>query len=183
MPYETDTVSERYAQALFEVALAQGRLEQVTADVHALRDLYEGVPELRALFRDVTVPRPVRRQVLTLLGEGAEPLTRRFLERVEANSRLPLLTAIADRFTAMVFEHANLIRAVVTSARPFGPEQSTEIRQRLGRRFGKTVIVRHRQDAGLVAGFVVRAGDVVIDCSVKGHLERLKERLLGAEAP
>lgn len=180
MPYETDTVSERYARALFELALAAGRLEQVTADIHALRDLYEGVPELRALFRNVTVPRPVRGQVLTLLGAGGEPLTRRFLERVEANNRLPLLTAIADCFTAMVFDHANLIRAVVTSARPLLPEQADEIRQRLGKRLGKTVIVRQRQDPDLIAGFVVRAGDVVIDCSVKGHLERLKERLLSA---
>jgi len=139
------------------------------------------VPELATLFRSVTVPRHVRRQVIALLGAAdAEPLTRRFLELIEANDRLPLLTAIADRYTAMVFEHLNLVRAVVTSARPLAPEQMTEIRRRLMRRLGKTVILRNRPDPNLIAGFVVKVGDDVIDCSVKGHLERLRDRLLSA---
>jgi F-type H+-transporting ATPase subunit delta len=87
------------------------------------------------------------------------------------------LPAILELFQNMRREAEGEIRAEVRSAYSLDEKTESAIAQALERKFGKRVSVASRVDEDLMGGLVIQAGDLVIDGSVKGGLEQLRNRL------
>ena len=71
------------------------------------------------------------------------------------------------------------MRARVRSAAPLSDAQRAALRERLGRRLGKTVLLDTAVDPSLLGGFVAEVGSRLLDMSLRGQLRRLRERLAG----
>jgi len=100
-----------------------------------------------------------------------------FLKLLLENRRVPVLTEIADHFEALRAEVENSVDAVVTSASPLNAEQKQEITASLKERLGREVKLTTEIDENLIGGAVIRAGDVVIDGSLRARLEGLANAL------
>jgi F-type H+-transporting ATPase subunit delta len=74
-------------------------------------------------------------------------------------------------------EAEGTIEAELISALGVSEEQKTKIAASLSRRLGREVSLRVTEDPSLIGGAVLRAGDMVVDASLKGHLQKLATSL------
>src|SRR5690606_28414487 len=103
----------------------------------------------------------------------------RFLALLADNGRLALLPEIAGLYEELRAEAERVVKARVTSAAELPAGELDKLKEALRRRFGRDVEVETAVDPALIGGAVIDAGDVVIDGSLRGKLERLQGALAG----
>ena len=168
------TVARPYARAAFAVAREAGALPGwVAALGFAARAAAE--PQAAVLLDN---PKLTRADVVALLSpDGAQAAFHNLLGLLFDNRRLPLLPEIAGLFDELRFEAERVVRAKVTSAATLADAELETIKAALRKRFGREVEVETAIDESLIGGALIDAGDVVIDGSVRGKLERLQSAL------
>jgi len=93
------------------------------------------------------------------------------------NNRLSLIAAIAEIFETYKAEDEGSIDVDVTTAFAFTKESKQIFNTTLEKAFGKKINMKIAVDSSLIGGVLVRAGDQVIDGSVRGQLQQLAQRL------
>jgi F-type H+-transporting ATPase subunit delta len=173
-------VARRYARALHALASEGRRAEAVADELAAFEQLLATDRELRdALLRPWVKAATKRAIVLGVAARlNVSPLTRNFLALVAQRRRLDVLGEILVAYRARVDEAAGRVRARVRSAAPLPAAERAALRERLGRRLGKTVLLDTEVDPNLLGGFVADVGSRVLDMSVAGQLSALRERIL-----
>ena len=168
------TLARPYARAAFSVARDAGALPAWSAALgFAARVAAE--PQAAALLGN---PKLTRADVVALLSpDGAQDAFRNLLGLLFDNRRLALLPEVAGLFDELRFEAERVVRAKVTSAAALADGELETIKAALRKRFGREVEVEAAIDASLIGGALIDAGDVVIDGSIKGKLERLQSAL------
>lgn len=173
-------VARRYARALHALAGEARRAEAVTDELAAFHQLLSTDRELRDALLRPWVKAATKRAIVLEVADrlGLSPLTRNFLALVAQRRRLDALGEILTAYRARVDEAAGRIRARVRSAAPLSDGERAGLRERLGRRLGKTVLLDTEVDPNLLGGFVAEVGSRVLDMSVAGQLSALRERIL-----
>ncbi len=168
------TLARPYARAAFGVARdADGFAPWSQALGFAARVAAD--PRVAGLLGD---PRLDDAEAVALLApEGAAQPVRDFLALLAANRRLALLPEIAGLYEELRAEAERVVKARVTSAAELPAGELDTLKAALRKRFGREVEVETAVDASLIGGAVIDAGDVVIDGSLKGKLERLQAAL------
>jgi F-type H+-transporting ATPase subunit delta len=100
-----------------------------------------------------------------------------FVRVLAENHRLLLLPEIAAHYEAFRSEVENTIDVDVVSAVALNSAQAEKLKAALAKRLKRSVRMQNSVDPGLLGGAVVRAGDLVIDGSLKGRLQRLATEL------
>ena len=177
---EQATIARPYARAAFEHAHAAGQLAK-WGDVLARASAVLADERVAALVGNprVRVPELVD-FVLDLAGAGADEQARNFVRLLAENRRLALLPGISEQFDALRAEVEHTVDVTVTSALPLTDEQGEKLRAALAKRLGRTVRLQAQVDPALIGGAVVRAGDFVVDGSLRGRVERLANTMAGA---
>jgi F-type H+-transporting ATPase subunit delta len=117
-------------------------------------------------------------ELLTGIAGGAGGVEgRNFLRAMAQNRRLALLPEIAAQFERLRAAVENIIDVEIVAAREIAAPQQKRLTEALRRRLGREVRMHTRIDESLIGGAVVRAGDLVIDGSLKGRLVRLASAL------
>ncbi len=181
---DNNTIARPYAQAVFDVAHGDGELDSwstsldIAGQLLGNRDLVEylGTPD----FSDAQ-----RFEFLTsLFGkagssklDGSDKKGSNFLKILLENDRVPVLPEIAGHFDDLKAKVENTVDAVVTSAAPLSEAQQQTIAASLKERLGRDVNITIEIDENLIGGAVIRAGDVVIDGSLRARLEGLSNAL------
>jgi F-type H+-transporting ATPase subunit delta len=102
---------------------------------------------------------------------------RNFLRALAENRRLALLPYVHEQFEALRADVEGVVDVEVIAAREIAPPQRKKLESALAKRLGREVRMHTRIDGSLIGGAIVRAGDLVIDGSLKGRLERLGSAL------
>jgi F-type H+-transporting ATPase subunit delta len=173
-------VARRYARALHALASEARRAEPVADELAAFDQLLSTERELReALLRPWVKATTKRAIVLEVANQlGLSPLARNFLALVAQRRRLDILGAILVAYRTRLDEAAGRIRARIRSAAALSDAERGALRERLGRRLGKTVLLDTEVDPGLLGGFVAEVGSRVLDMSIAGQLAALRERII-----
>lgn len=168
-----------YAQGLFDAAVGHEAADAVRADVESLRQLIGQYPEFAELLADPRVGDAELEKVIRRTFEGkVHPYTLNFLLVLNQRFRLGQLAAILEDYVALDDRQRLHRREVeVVSAVPLDGSLLEQIRCSIQAWGGFEPIVRTRQDPDLLGGLVIRIGDQQIDASVRGQLERLRDRL------
>ncbi|HHJ11944.1 MAG TPA: F0F1 ATP synthase subunit delta [Chromatiales bacterium] len=175
---EKTTVARPYAEAAFAVARADGDLARWSEMLEALAAI-AAEPVMREAIANPEVDRAALVEVMQeLAGSVLTDKGRRFLRVVADNGRLALLPEIAQLYAAQRAEAERKVQAEVVSAFPLDDAQRQALVAALKRRLGREVSLDVRVDESLIGGAIVRAGDLVIDGSVTGQLERLAHTLM-----
>lgn len=126
-------------------------------------------------------PNATSRQLVDLIfgvaGEGLSEHLQNLVRLLAANKRLVVLPDIARLFAQMKTIYDGLRHIEITSAYPVSDAERDELATRLKGHFGADVDLSVADDPNLIGGIKVRAGDIVIDGSVRGKLERLSNDL------
>jgi len=174
------TLSRPYARAAFENAHAAGQLapwgEMLDKAAAVLSD-----DRVAALVGNPHVQRAeLVGFVLELCGAAGDEKARNFVQLLADNGRLLLLPQIAAQYAALRADVENTVDVTVTSALPLTAEQGAKLSDALTRRLRRTVRLNTTVDPSLIGGAVVRAGDFVVDGSLRGRIERLGNTMAGA---
>jgi F-type H+-transporting ATPase subunit delta len=168
-----------YAEALFEAARERDDLEEVQSDlgefVKALRDS----EELRLFFYGGQIPERQKRRALDGLTEGMQASTTNFLKVLVDNGREEILEEVLARYEELVKEHLGRIEVEVTTAVEISEEQREKLKERLLDALeGREIILETNVNPDLVGGAVFRYGGRMMDGSIRGRLESLREGML-----
>jgi F-type H+-transporting ATPase subunit delta len=174
----TSTIARPYARAAFETArdakdLAgwQAQLEFVAAVV--------ADPAMQAAIGSPKASADAISAVITEAGKGRLSAgVQNLVVLLARRKRLAVLPELVQQFVALKREAERKVEVELTSAVALGAGQRSAIQQALEQRLGRTVELKEAVDASLIGGAVVRAGDLVIDASVRGRLERLGDALI-----
>jgi F-type H+-transporting ATPase subunit delta len=170
---ERITIARPYARAAFETAQAN---KQSAAWSRALTTAAAGVadPAVQALLGSPKLPKAALVQIfIELAGSELGENGSNFLRLLAENRRLGLLPEIAQAFEALRAEAERTVEASVVSASPLDDKAREVLARALKKRLDREVTLKCEIDPRLIGGAVIRAGDLVIDGSVRSKLERL----------
>jgi len=100
-----------------------------------------------------------------------------FLKLLVSNNRLSLVPSIATLFEAYKADDEGYVDAEVTTAYPFSEEAKSRLAETLEKKLGKKVHLNVTEDQSLIGGVLIRAGDQVIDGSIRGQLQHMQKAL------
>lgn len=168
------TLARPYARAAFALS-SEASTPAAWSQALAFASRVAADPQASALLAH---PQLAQSDAVTLLAmDEADATFVRFLETLAESRRLPLLPEITGLFEELRAEADQVVKATVTAASELPASELESIRVALKRRFGREVEIRTAIDESLIGGAVIAAGDVVIDGSLKGKLERLQSTL------
>ena len=174
---ELTTLARPYAKAAFEHAQAQQQL----ASWSAMLGLAAAVSQDDTMQRVLKAPRLTSTEKATtfidVCGDKFDAQARNFISVVAENGRLDLLPEIAAQFELYKAEQEKSVDVEVTSAFALSTEQQDKLAKVLSARLSREVRLHVTEDAALIGGVVIRAGDLVIDGSVRGKIAKLAEAL------
>ena len=177
---ELATLARPYANAVFALARDNQALA-LWARRLALLGAAADEERVRTLLHSPEVPAEQKAfHLADLCGDEVDECGRKFLQVLARNGRLPLLGEISRRFDELQAAEERNLDVQVRSTYPLTDAQAERLKDALQAKFGKAVRLTSEVDAKLLGGAVVRAGDTVIDGSVRGRLDKLAESLVGA---
>jgi F-type H+-transporting ATPase subunit delta len=175
------TMAVRYARALVDVLSRDEDLRRVEEDLAGIRSVLEEHPELRGVLIAAGLPPARRRKVAERLAGAVamHPATERLMILLAERGQSTLVDEIHEALMALADERRRIVPAEVTTAVEIAAGKEESYRRSLERLTGKTVRLRLRVDPSILGGVVTRIGSEVYDGSLRGRLERLRERMKG----
>ena len=112
-----------------------------------------------------------------LLG-GSEQLLRNFLRLVAEKGRIGQIEEIAREFDRLMAVEERRLSVELTTARELSDEEARELLQQIEEASGRKVEATRNVDPSLIGGFVLQAGSMRVDASVRGRLQGLRQELV-----
>jgi F-type H+-transporting ATPase subunit delta len=166
-----------YARALFDAAKEKERLSQVHEELSDFVQATRDVPALRALLENPEIDHRTKQAALEELMSGGEELVRNFLVLLVEKGRAPELDEIAREFDALVAAEERRLEVELTTAYELSDAEAKEILSQIESQSGRQVEATRRVDPSIIGGFVLQAGSMLVDASVRGRFERLRQAL------
>jgi len=174
----SDQRIDGYARGLFEIARAEGTLDEVEDELFRFARSYESSEALRSALTDEQIPADRRQAVVeTLLGGRATPTTTQLVSMVVGSGRSRDLPAIIDRLVDRASRSKDLEVANVRVAVPLTEDQQHRLAAALTNATGKQINMKVVVDPSVLGGVVATIGDTVIDGTVRTRIDQLKSRL------
>ena len=172
------TIARPYAKAAFAEARADSMLDAWSGALHTAAAVVAD-PRVHSLLGDPHVTNEQLSQlVLDIAGAGLGEHGRNFVRTLAEARRLDCLPEIAALFDIYKDDAEGIADVTVTSAAPLDARQQASLSAALARRLKREVRLHCTTDPQLLGGAVLRSGDLVIDGSVRGRLERIANELV-----
>ncbi len=176
---ERATIARPYAKAAFAVARDTGRVAEWSGWLGTARSVVAS-DEFQKLERSPGVSTAQLAALVTgICGDGPAEQGKAFVAVLAENGRLDFLPEIAARFEELKAEAENVADVEVVSATGLDERQRERLAGALRTRLRRDVRLHCTVDPSLIGGAVVRSGDLLIDGSLQGRLERLRTELTG----
>ncbi len=174
--FRTTEVGDRYAQALFDLAVETGAIDAVRADLKSLRAAHGESADLRRLLSSPVLKAGDQARGLLAIGDkaGFNRTTRNFLGLLAQNGRARDLMAVSAGFERLYAIRTGAVSAEVVSASPLSAAQTAAILKALRAALGKDPEVTARVDPSILGGLKIKVGSKLFDASLKTKLDQMK---------
>jgi F-type H+-transporting ATPase subunit delta len=178
----TDALAAHYARALAEAVFGPNAglsPQDAVQQLDSLATTLSESKDLKWALLSPSVSRARKNAVTAHIAGllGLHRLIRNFFMVIVAHRRTNELQAIRQSFELIVDEKLGFIRADIQSATELNPQQREQIERALGTKIGKFIRPQYTVDSSLLGGVVARAGSREYDGTVKGRLEKMRQRL------
>jgi F-type H+-transporting ATPase subunit delta len=171
--------AKRYATALFNTAQKQDKLDAVERDIAGILELMQQTPALRQVWDSPLMPGGRKRDLISrVLGNSIDTLTLSFLRLLIDKRRQGVLDAVQFEMRRLADQARHLVRAEATFAVVPTPDEQSALVRSLEQRTGEHIDLTVHVDPAILGGVIVSMHDTIIDGSVRGTLEGLREQLL-----
>jgi F-type H+-transporting ATPase subunit delta len=173
-----DSAARRYAEAAFEVATRDDAIETWRAELDAAAARV-GDERVTRVLSNPAIPLDQRSVALAGLLQGtASTGPSNLIQLLLKRGRIEELPRVAAEFRRLDDRRQGITHATVTSAAALSPDEIRALTARLEQSTGGRIALDTVVDDSLLGGLIVRVGDRLIDGSVRGRLERLRNQLI-----
>ena len=170
---ELSHVARPYAKAIFDLAKEQGDFSEWSGQLKLL-SLIASDKSFKALQGNPAISKDQMVELMTgVAGDDLTELGQNLVKLLVRNDRALAISEIGAQYKALKDEAEQVIEAELITASQIGDEQKQAIAKALSTRLGKKVKLEASVDEDLIGGAVVRAGDWVVDGSVRAQLSSL----------
>ena len=174
---ELSTLARPYAKAAFEYAAASNELKGWSESLAVIAVVAQQGKVEKLLSSPTYTAEQQAQQLMDVCGESLSEAGRNFISVLAENRRLKLLPYIQQQFEVLKANREKSVDVNVTSAGEITPEQQQKLAAALQAKLDREVNLQVSIDKSLLGGAVIRAGDTVIDGSIRGRLAKLAEAL------
>lgn len=178
---ETLTLARPYAKAVFELARERKQTERWSKLLELLSG-FTSNHEVQVMLGDPRVPAAVRADALlelcTKTGHEPDAHARNFVQLLASYRRLPILPEIAAEYAALRAQAEGVVNVELRAATRVTADEQARISAALKHKLNRDVTLTCVTDPTLIGGAIIRAGDLVIDGSVREKLSRLAAAII-----
>jgi len=168
----------RYAEAAFELATRDNAVDAWQRDLKFAAELARDERVARVADSPAVAVAERRKVVRRLLASRVSPLALNLTLLLAERSRFAVLPDVSAEYDALVRKSRGIVAATVTTPAPLSEQELAAVKKRVEQLAGAHVELATATDPSLLGGLRVRIGDLQIDASVSGRLERLRARLV-----
>lgn len=177
-----EEIARIYATSLFQAAEGRDKVDQIKSQLDQFSSALDTSAELRLFLFSPYFSGSEKADGLGRIIDGAEPEMVNFLKLLAERHRLPAIRRIRAQYEALWAEHNRLLPVTVTSAVDLPQETIEKIGSSVEQQTGRKVELTGKVDDEIIGGLVLQVGNMVLDASIKGRLERLRKQVAAAAA-
>lgn len=168
-------VSNRFAKALLDLAVEQGKLEAVKEDMALVAKACVDSKDLLLLMKSPIINSSKKQSILKEIFAGkVDNMTMMFIDLMIEKKRENYIAEIAFSFANQYRKHKNIIKAVVKTAHGVDDTLRAKLLTMVKAQANGEIELVEEVDKDLIGGFILRVGDNQVDASVQSSLNRLK---------
>ncbi len=165
---------QRYAQAIFELALENEQLEQWDQDLRLAADVL-GDDEFALLLGHADVPQDRKITAVESVLSEAHPLVRNLVSLLVSRGGVDAMRDVQEGYSQLLDDHLGRQRAEVTTAVELEPAELERISEFVRQLVGREVVLTTSVDESILGGLIVQIGDQLLDGSAATGLEQLRQ--------
>jgi len=163
---------------LFEAAKENDRLTEVHEELSDFLAAMNEVPDLRRVLRNPQLDPATKAGIVEdLLGE-ADPLVQNFLRLTGEKGRIGEIDEIAREFDRLLAAEERRLEVELTTAYELSDDEANGILEQIQQASGRKVDASRKVDPSLIGGFVLQAGSLRVDASIRGRIDGLRHDLI-----
>lgn len=170
------TVARPYAKAAFDFAVENQSVER-WQQMLAFTAVVTRNEQMAELLSGVVAPETLSNTFIAVCGDELDEHGQNFIRVMAENGRLLVLPAVLQQFIELRAALESTVEVEVLSSSALNDTQQAKIIAAMEKRLSRKVKLNCKIDKSVLAGVIIRAGDLVIDGSVRGRLERLADVL------
>ena len=172
-------IIKKYAQLLYQVAVKEDDINQISAHLHSIRSILKSVPELNQLF----ITRRVQAQdkmimLKNILGDKISGIVMDLMVLLMENGHMMLFGEVVKRFDYLQDKDSEIIKVQITSSSRLSDDEVQRISVNIENKIQKKVDVTMETDTSIVGGIKLRVGNTLIDGSVSNRLQKMRDTLI-----
>jgi F-type H+-transporting ATPase subunit delta len=172
-----EELAEVYSRALFEVAKAQGKLDELREQLADFCAALQGNRQMATFFFSPYFSAAEKQQGLLAVLDDADPTFLNFLEVLIEKHRMPVIYRIRDQYERLWEQEHRLLSVEITSAIELDAELTDSLGRTIGERSGRRVRLAAHVDPDIIGGIVLRVGNFILDASIRNRLEQLRRHV------
>jgi len=177
MASEYSSIARPYSEAAFSHAVEKGALDNWSDMLAFLAAVVSDATLSNMLGNPALDRAKTEKLILDIVDGKLNDEATNFVKLLVANKRLAVLPEISAQFEALKNAQAGAIDVMVTSAFEMDDAQISAVVNALKKKFNSEINISTETDESLIGGIKIRAGDQVIDGSIKGQLQKLANEL------
>ena len=175
-----EEIARVYADALFEVAKDKDELDEVHDQLDEFADAMNESHDMRVFFFSPYFSSTDKREAIDSAVSGASEEFVNFLELLVEKHRMPAIFRIRTRFDGLWAEAKKRLEVTLTSAVELDKKVVDQVSKEVERQTDRDVDVETQIDPEILGGIVLRVGNMVLDASLRGRLEKLRKEVASA---
>jgi F-type H+-transporting ATPase subunit delta len=175
-----EEIAQVYARSLFEVAKEHDELDEVHEQLGEFVDALDSNRELQVFFFSPYFSSEEKKDGVEKVVDGGNERFVNFLKLVAERHRMPAVFRIRREFDGLWREENKLLPVRITSAVSLDDALVKSIGSRIEEQTGQRIELNANVDPDVIGGLVLRVGNMVLDASVRGRLERLRKEVARA---
>ena len=170
---DLSTIARPYAKAVFELANSAGKLDSWSELLNTLANIAADEDMQSFISSPKITPAQVAEVVIGVAGSVVDDKGKNLVKLLAENGRIAVLPDIAARFELLKIDAENSVDVEVTSVEPMSDAHKAELSESLRRKLGREVRMTYGTDPSLLGGALIKAGDLIIDGTVRARLEKM----------
>lgn len=171
-------ISNRYAQALMQQVITEGKLEVVAKDMANISETCKSSADLRNTLKNPIINPQQKMNALLAIFSKADSSTLDFIRLVCNRNRENYLLDISEAFLNSYRKHQGIEKVLVQSAAPVNEGDKKSIMAYVQKHTGAKSVELHTEiNPAVIGGLVIKFGDKLLDTSISAKLRKLKKEL------
>jgi len=170
---------KKYAQVLYNVAIKEEDVNQISSRLHSIKAIIKSVPELNQLF----ITRRVQLQdkiimLKNILGDKISNIEMDLMVLLLENGHMMHFSAVLKHFDYLLDKGSEIIKVKITSSTKLLDDEIQRISSKIENKNQKKIDVKIEIDSSIVGGIKLRIGNTLIDGSVSNRLQKMRDTLI-----